>query len=305
MHVQSICDALEIPHVETRWDFQLQRDDLSINLYPRPPVLARAYTDLVKAWGWRHFAIVYEDNEGTCPRRTSSRELAGERFSTPTPTRLILRMCAQCALRSLRAHPFFFFLPGSSSASPPCPSTSSSSFSCLVSNLLRASRHPILSGHSLSHCERSSHPAAPHPLTAPVPSQLSTDVCLMRGRAQQSENEQRSHDRPRSAAQQYALASSRRASCFLFHFFFFISFCSHAFCSHLRFQACPAPGVRTGRQRAHPRSFAVSSLKRPASSRELRRERLVSRFPRRRPRLTASRGKNDKSSPGLAARTSC
>ncbi|KAI1298750.1 Glutamate receptor ionotropic, kainate 2 [Halotydeus destructor] len=64
MHVQSICDALEIPHVETRWDFQLHRDDLSINLYPRPAILARAYTDLVKAWGWRHFAIVYEDNEG-------------------------------------------------------------------------------------------------------------------------------------------------------------------------------------------------------------------------------------------------
>lgn len=63
-YVQSICDALEIPHVETRWDFQLYRDDLSINLYPRPTILARAYIDLIKAWGWRHFAIVYEDNEG-------------------------------------------------------------------------------------------------------------------------------------------------------------------------------------------------------------------------------------------------
>lgn len=88
MHVQSICDALEIPHVETRWDFQLQRDDLSINLYPRPPVLARAYTDLVKAWGWRHFAIVYEDNEGTCrarlrrssiPSNREARRASGER----------------------------------------------------------------------------------------------------------------------------------------------------------------------------------------------------------------------------------
>lgn len=66
MHVQSICDALEIPHVKTQWDFQLQRDDLSINLYPRPSVLARAYVDLVKAWNWKSFVIVYEDNEGNC-----------------------------------------------------------------------------------------------------------------------------------------------------------------------------------------------------------------------------------------------
>lgn len=63
-HVQSICDALEIPHVETRSDFQLSRDELSINLYPRPVILARAFMDLVKAWNWRHFAIVYEENEG-------------------------------------------------------------------------------------------------------------------------------------------------------------------------------------------------------------------------------------------------
>lgn len=64
MHVQSICDALDVPHVETRWDFQLQRDDLSINLFPRPAVLARAYVDLVKIWGWKSFCVVYEEHEG-------------------------------------------------------------------------------------------------------------------------------------------------------------------------------------------------------------------------------------------------
>ncbi|CAG2166944.1 unnamed protein product, partial [Oppiella nova] len=63
-HTQSICDALEIPHVESRWDFQLQRDDLSINLYPKPSVLSKAYVDLVKAWNWKVFAIAYENNEG-------------------------------------------------------------------------------------------------------------------------------------------------------------------------------------------------------------------------------------------------
>ncbi|XP_076373999.1 glutamate receptor ionotropic, kainate 2-like isoform X2 [Tachypleus tridentatus] len=64
MHVQSICDALDIPHVEARWDFQLQRQRLSINLFPRPAMLGKAYVDLVKVWGWREFCLVYEESEG-------------------------------------------------------------------------------------------------------------------------------------------------------------------------------------------------------------------------------------------------
>ncbi|CAG2166449.1 unnamed protein product, partial [Oppiella nova] len=63
-HVQSICDAMDIPHVVTRWDFQVIKDGLSINLYPKPQVLAKAYVDLVKAWNWNKFVILYEDNEG-------------------------------------------------------------------------------------------------------------------------------------------------------------------------------------------------------------------------------------------------
>lgn len=63
-HTQSICDALEIPHIETRWDFKTHRDDLSLNLYPQPSVLSSAYVDLVKSWTWETFAIVYENNEG-------------------------------------------------------------------------------------------------------------------------------------------------------------------------------------------------------------------------------------------------
>lgn len=63
-HTQSICDALEIPHIETRWDFTQDRDDLSLNLYPQPSVLSNAYVDLVKSWEWKSFAIVYENNEG-------------------------------------------------------------------------------------------------------------------------------------------------------------------------------------------------------------------------------------------------
>jgi hypothetical protein len=40
-HVQSICDAMEIPHIETRWDYLVKRDDYSINLYPSPKQISR------------------------------------------------------------------------------------------------------------------------------------------------------------------------------------------------------------------------------------------------------------------------
>ncbi|XP_066961996.1 glutamate receptor ionotropic, kainate 2-like isoform X1 [Macrobrachium rosenbergii] len=63
-HVQSICDALEIPHIETRWDFRTRRDDYSINLYPHPSALSKAYLDLVRLFNWETFCILYEDNTG-------------------------------------------------------------------------------------------------------------------------------------------------------------------------------------------------------------------------------------------------
>jgi len=40
-HVQSICDAMEIPHIETRWDYRLRRDDYSVNLYPHPQDISK------------------------------------------------------------------------------------------------------------------------------------------------------------------------------------------------------------------------------------------------------------------------
>jgi ionotropic glutamate receptor len=40
-HVQSICDAMEIPHIETRWDYLVKRDDYSINLYPSPKQISQ------------------------------------------------------------------------------------------------------------------------------------------------------------------------------------------------------------------------------------------------------------------------
>ena len=45
-HVQSICDAMEIPHIETRWDYRLRRDEYSVNLYPHPSALSKVSPSL-------------------------------------------------------------------------------------------------------------------------------------------------------------------------------------------------------------------------------------------------------------------
>uniref|UniRef100_A0A061QLK3 Putative glutamate receptor n=1 Tax=Cupiennius salei TaxID=6928 RepID=A0A061QLK3_CUPSA len=63
MHVQSICDDLEVPHIESRWEYRLMRDLLSINLYPHPSVLNKAYVRLLDIWGWTQFFLVYEEDE--------------------------------------------------------------------------------------------------------------------------------------------------------------------------------------------------------------------------------------------------
>lgn len=65
-HVQSICDTKEVPHLETRWDFNTKnvRKPFSINLYPHPPALRKAYLDLLNRLGWTSFTILYESNEG-------------------------------------------------------------------------------------------------------------------------------------------------------------------------------------------------------------------------------------------------
>ncbi|XP_017769340.1 PREDICTED: glutamate receptor ionotropic, kainate 2-like [Nicrophorus vespilloides] len=62
--VQSVCDTKEIPHIETRYDANQVRDSCSVNFYPHPSVLSRVYVDIVKAWDWKSFTVLYENNEG-------------------------------------------------------------------------------------------------------------------------------------------------------------------------------------------------------------------------------------------------
>lgn len=64
VHVSSVCDSLNVPHLETRWDHSMEAADDSINLFPHPNNLAEAYTDLMKYWQWRSVAILYEEDDG-------------------------------------------------------------------------------------------------------------------------------------------------------------------------------------------------------------------------------------------------
>ncbi|CAH1800045.1 unnamed protein product [Owenia fusiformis] len=63
-HVQSVCEVMEIPHVETRWDFREQSEFRSINLYPHYSALSKAYIDIIKQLGWTSCTILYEGNDG-------------------------------------------------------------------------------------------------------------------------------------------------------------------------------------------------------------------------------------------------
>jgi glutamate receptor, ionotropic, invertebrate len=40
-HVQSVCDTMEVPHIEMRWDLSQRRGACAVNLFPHPSVLAR------------------------------------------------------------------------------------------------------------------------------------------------------------------------------------------------------------------------------------------------------------------------
>ena len=64
LHVESICDEVEVPHVETRWEHKPKRDALSINLYPSSTVLSQNYIAMVKYMDWQNFTLLYDEHEG-------------------------------------------------------------------------------------------------------------------------------------------------------------------------------------------------------------------------------------------------
>uniref|UniRef100_A0A8C1NQR9 Glutamate receptor n=1 Tax=Cyprinus carpio TaxID=7962 RepID=A0A8C1NQR9_CYPCA len=64
--VQSISNALGVPHIQTRWKHQVSdnRDSYYVSLYPDFSSLSRAILDLVHFFRWRMVTVVYDDSTG-------------------------------------------------------------------------------------------------------------------------------------------------------------------------------------------------------------------------------------------------
>ncbi|XP_055684018.1 glutamate receptor ionotropic, kainate 2 isoform X2 [Lutzomyia longipalpis] len=60
VHVQSICDAKEMPHIETRWE-PVPNGMPSLNIHPHAQTLSRVFVDLIHAFDWKSFTILYEN----------------------------------------------------------------------------------------------------------------------------------------------------------------------------------------------------------------------------------------------------
>ncbi|KAB0792613.1 hypothetical protein PPYR_14572 [Photinus pyralis] len=63
-HIQSICEALDVPHLEARIDFEPFSKELSINLHPSQELMNKAFRDLMTYLNWTKVAIIYEEDYG-------------------------------------------------------------------------------------------------------------------------------------------------------------------------------------------------------------------------------------------------
>ncbi|XP_015173134.1 PREDICTED: glutamate receptor ionotropic, kainate 2-like [Polistes dominula] len=60
--VQSMCDAMDLPYITTRWDPEQTRGN-AINLYPHPEVLSMVYYNIIKDFNWKEYVILYDNTE--------------------------------------------------------------------------------------------------------------------------------------------------------------------------------------------------------------------------------------------------
>lgn len=61
-HIQSLSDALDIPHIEARLDLETEIKEFSINLHPSPAIIGKALRELIVYLNWTKIAIIYEDD---------------------------------------------------------------------------------------------------------------------------------------------------------------------------------------------------------------------------------------------------
>ncbi|XP_017061662.1 glutamate receptor ionotropic, kainate 2 isoform X2 [Drosophila ficusphila] len=97
-HVQSICEAYDIPHIEFRIDLEYNSKEFSINLYPSHTLLTLAYRDIMVYLNWTKVAIVYEEDYGLFNLMHSSTDTKAEMYirqASPESYRQVLRAIRQ------------------------------------------------------------------------------------------------------------------------------------------------------------------------------------------------------------------
>ncbi|XP_044251333.1 glutamate receptor ionotropic, kainate 2 isoform X1 [Drosophila takahashii] len=98
-HVQSICEAFDIPHIEVRIDLDQEHSkEFSINLYPSHTLLTLAYRDIMVYLNWTKVAIIYEEDYGLFNLMHSSTETKTEMYirqASPDSYRQVLRAIRQ------------------------------------------------------------------------------------------------------------------------------------------------------------------------------------------------------------------
>ncbi|KAG4072066.1 hypothetical protein HA402_015565 [Bradysia odoriphaga] len=57
-HSMNICDVKEIPYIDVKFDADTSPP--VINMHPHPDAVAQIFVDMIKAWNWEGFTIVYE-----------------------------------------------------------------------------------------------------------------------------------------------------------------------------------------------------------------------------------------------------
>lgn len=62
-YIKALCDAKDIPLLETHWDIHRKPNGYLVNLHPYPSVLAQGFVDIIKSWGFRGFTILYENDD--------------------------------------------------------------------------------------------------------------------------------------------------------------------------------------------------------------------------------------------------
>uniref|UniRef100_A0A8B9PQT1 Glutamate receptor n=1 Tax=Apteryx owenii TaxID=8824 RepID=A0A8B9PQT1_APTOW len=127
--VQSICNALEVPHIQLRWKHHPldNKDTFYVNLYPDYASLSHAILDLVQYLKWRSATVVYDDSTGRYRGRSQSGNPGGSLLWSRLAAFPRNPFRSTGPRRQLSGGQFTKFIRAPSSLPPPVGSASSSS----------------------------------------------------------------------------------------------------------------------------------------------------------------------------------